>query len=79
MTNKTIRIKGSELRSGDILHVWWSNAHQKEPNRAIITRIESYKGDLKHLFTEGASIAYFVCLRTGMTIDHSDYYDVDRG
>lgn len=66
------RVKGSALKVGDALSVWWS------PKTDIITELVPYEGALKHLFPEGAQLASFAILKTGMTIDNSDYYEIVR-
>lgn len=62
-------IRGSNLKAGDTIEVWWS------PKRDLITALRPYKGPLEHLFPAGARIAEFAILKSGMTIDNSDFYD----
>ena len=68
--NETRRVKGSELKVGDSIKVWW------KPKVDTITALHPYTGPLTHLFPEGAQIAEFAILRGGMTIDNSDYEEV---
>lgn len=63
------RVYGGELKVGDTIEVWW------QPNRDTITELVPYTGKLAHLFPEGAQLASFLILRTGMTIDNSDIYE----
>lgn len=63
-------VLGASLRVGDTIEVWWS------PRRDTITRLQPYRGPLAHLFKDGAQIASFALLRTGMTIDNSADYVV---
>lgn len=62
------QVKGSELRIGDVIDVWWS------PNRDTIIDLKPYKGRLAYCFPEGAQLAEFLINKGGMTIDNSDYY-----
>lgn len=64
------RVLGSELRVGDVVEVWW------RPNRDTITRLEPYRGVHEKLFKQGAQIASFAILRSGMTIDNADVFNV---
>lgn len=66
----TTQIKGSELRVGDVIDVWW------QPNKDTITGLRPYKGRLESIFPEGAQLAEFLINKSGMTIDNSDYYDL---
>ena len=61
---------GSELVKGDTIKVWWA------PNKDTIMKIKSYKEPLENLFPKGVSIAKFLINKSGMTIDHDDYYNV---
>jgi hypothetical protein len=61
-------VSGSELKVGDTIEVWWT------PRRDTIVGLKPYTGPLANLFPEGAQIAEFALLKTGMTIDNSDLY-----
>jgi hypothetical protein len=65
-------IKGSDLKVGDVMKVWW------QTHRDTITELRPYRGPLQSLWPEGAQIAIFAYLTTGMTIDNSDDYEVQR-
>lgn len=71
---KTRTVRGSELRVGDTIEVWWA------PRRDTIVGLGRYAGPLEYLFPAGAQIATFALLSTGMTIDNDDVYElVARG
>lgn len=61
-------LKGSELRPGDVIEVWW------RPRRDVIISLRPYAGPLASLFPEGAQLAEFALNRIGMTIDNSDTF-----
>ncbi len=63
------RVLGSELKVGDTIVVWW------QPNHDTITKLVPYTGPLK-IWKDGAQLADFAILKTGMTIDNGDYYEV---
>lgn len=63
------RVFGRDLRVGDTIEVWW------QPNRDTITGLRPYKGPLAHIWQEGAMLADFAILKTGMTIDCGGLYD----
>jgi hypothetical protein len=63
------RVKGSALKVGDTIEVWWA------PNRDTITGLRKYDGPLAHLFPDGAKLADFALLKTGMTIDNGNFYN----
>jgi hypothetical protein len=67
--NRSKRVRGSSLKSGDVIRVWW------QPNRDTITSLEQYNGPLKSLWPEGARIARFAQLKTGMTIGNDEVCD----
>lgn len=75
---KTLRVKGSELRVGDVLHVWWNRKEMASPNCDPIIGLRPYKGPLENLWPEGAQIASFTHNKVGMTIENNNYYEVDR-
>lgn len=64
----TERVKGSDLKPGDAVEVWW------QPNRDQIVSLEPYRGPLAYLFGEGAQIAAFA-VGPAMTIDNADNYN----
>lgn len=66
---KTETVRGSELRVGNTIEVWWA------PRRDTIVEFRPYRGPLEHLFPAGARIAIFALLKTGMTIDNGDVYE----
>ncbi len=67
----TYKKLGKDLKVGDILEdVWW------QPKRDVIVSLKPYKGPLEYLFSEGAQLAEFAILKSGMTIDNSDYYEL---
>ncbi|UYO50280.1 hypothetical protein KQX64_06820 [Rhodopseudomonas palustris] len=69
----TERVFGSELRSGDVVEVWWP------PNRDTILSLTPYNGPLAHLFRQGAQLATFA-VGPGMTIDNGDLFSrIARG
>jgi hypothetical protein len=70
-----LHIKGSDIRPFDFIDI--------TTGIKFIVHVERYNGPLKHLFKEGASIIYWPSSinpkkLTGMTIDHSNYYDIWR-
>lgn len=65
-----MEVLGKDLKTGQAIEVWWSGG------RDIITGLRPYAGPLAYLFPEGAQLAEFAVLKTGMTIDNSDYYRV---
>lgn len=74
----TVQTKGSDLKVGQTIKVWWSSSQRragKPPNEDTITELTPYKGPLSYLFPQGAQIAVFAHC-PGMTIDNSDYYEV---
>jgi hypothetical protein len=76
---ETLRVRGSELKVGDHIHVWWNLIDRgAKENRDIIQELKPYNGLLKHLWKGGAQLASFQFNRTGMTIDNNDFYMVDR-
>lgn len=56
-------VRGSELRVGDTVKVWWL------PNRDTITGLTPYDGPLKGHFPHGASLCAFALNKSGMTIE----------
>jgi len=72
MTTAAARTKrGADLRVGDVIEVWWGHSH-----RDVITDLQPYTGPLAYLFPNGAQLADFALLRTGMTIDNDDDFTV---
>lgn len=73
-------MRGSELRVGDTIEVWWTITKRGQPpNKDTITGLRPYEGPLKHLFPEGAQLADFMYLRCGMTIEnHHDYVVIGK-
>ena len=70
-TKPTTRtVLGADLRVGDTIEVWWT------PNRDLITSLRPYNGPLAHLFPHGAQLAEFALLRSGMTIDNGDEFEL---
>ena len=67
---KWISIPGDRLRVGMTIEVWWN------PHQDTITALEPYVGPLAYLWPDGARIAQFALLKTGMTIDHNEAYRV---
>lgn len=63
------RVLGSALRVGDTIEVWW------QPNRDTITALRPYRGPLAHIWKQGAQLADFAILKTGMTIDNGAIYE----
>ena len=63
------RVYGRELKVGDTIEVWW------HPHRDTIVSLRPYEGSLLKLWTDGAQIAEFALLKTGMTIDNGDIYE----
>lgn len=61
-------LAGGDLQVGDTIEVWWS------PNRDTITGLRSYTGCLAHLWKDGARLADFALLKSGMTIDNGEYF-----
>ena len=58
--------RGSELRAGDVIEVWWA------PRRDIITALRPYNGPIAEL--RDAFLADFAINRIGMTIEaHMTY------
>ena len=51
-------VRGKALRVGDVISVWW------EPNKATITALTPYRGQLAYLFSEGAQVATLTAPRT---------------
>lgn len=64
--------RGSELKVGDVINVWWS------PNVDLITELVPYTGFLSYLWNDEARIAKFMINRIGMTIGPTDWYKVIR-
>lgn len=64
------KVKGSALRVGDTLSVWWAGG------RDTITAIRPYHGTSASLFPEGAQIASFAINQGGMTVLNGDLYEV---
>lgn len=56
-----VEVDGADLRVGDTIEVWWAG------NRDTITALRPYTGPLACL--EGARLADFALLKTGMTIE----------
>lgn len=76
---QTINVKGSDLKIGDELHVWWNLTDRgSRPNRDVITKLVPYNGLLNYVFKDGAQLASFTYNRTGMTIENGNIYTVDR-
>jgi hypothetical protein len=61
-------ISGKELQIGDTIEVWWT------PGRDTVTTLRPYSGPLANLFPDGAQIAGFALLGTGMTIDNAERF-----
>jgi len=61
-------VSGKQLNVLDTIEVWWS------PGRDTIIKLEPYTGPLASLFPEGAQLATFALLKTGMTIDNADRF-----
>lgn len=66
----TRRVSGSALKVGDTIDVWW------QPGRDRIVGLAPYAGPLAYLFKEGAQLATFALLKSGMTIENSLVYEV---
>jgi hypothetical protein len=66
-------VDASELRVGDTIEVWW------QPNRDTITAIYPYRGPYEKTILEGAIIAEFAILKSGMTIEKGSRYVVIAG
>ena len=64
------RVRGTALRVGDTIEVWW------RPGRDTITALAPYTGPLAYLWPEGARIASFALNRTGMTIEPQGSYQL---
>ncbi len=73
-----MKVKGSALKPGQTIAVWWSKPKQT-PNQDIITSLVPYTGRLARLFPEGAQLAGFLLNRVGMTIDNREIYEVING
>lgn len=56
-----VEVSGADLRVGDTIEVWWAG------NRDTITALRPYTGPLACL--QGARLAEFALLKTGMTIE----------
>lgn len=70
-TERTYRRKlGRNLKVGDTIKTWWT------PGRDTITGLTPYTGKLAHIWGGRAKIASFALLKTGMTIDPDDHYEV---
>lgn len=70
------RVRGRDLKVGDTIQVWWA------PRRDIITKLIPYHGPLAYLWDKdgGARLASFALLKTGMTIEPVQWYEVlNRG
>lgn len=70
-------VRGSELRVGDTIKVWWSSVQKERggrPNEEVITKLVKYTGSLD-CFKDGARLADFRCSRTGMTIPNDTIYE----
>jgi hypothetical protein len=63
-------VDASELRVGDTIEVWW------QPNRDTITDLYPYQGPYEKTILEGAQIAEFAILKSGMTIEKGSQYVV---
>jgi len=61
-------IDGKDLKIGDTIKVWWS------PKRDTILSLEPYEGPLECL--DGARVAHFAILETGMTIPADESYEL---
>lgn len=62
-------VSGDRLRVGDTITVWWT------PQRDTIIDLKPYHGPLASLFPQGAQLATFAILKTGMTINNAERYD----
>lgn len=72
------RVKGSDLKVGDTLVVWWSLVDRgAKRNRDIIRKLTPYTGPLRHLFSDGAQLSDFQFSRAGMTIENGRYYEIE--
>lgn len=71
----TKHVRGSQLKVGDTIEVWWS-IPPHTPNQDTITKLVPYKGPLAHLWKKGARLADFSRSKVGMTIDNNEDYKV---
>ena len=69
MKTYTEKVKGSDLRIGDTIKVWW------KPNRDTIIQFDEHSNP-NGIFKNGARVAQFAILKPGMTIDNDAYFDV---
>jgi hypothetical protein len=73
MEDFPLYVRGSELKVGDTIEVWWSM------KRDTITALKPYKGPLEYLWPEGARSAKFAVSTLGMTIEpHAAFTVVAR-
>lgn len=67
---KTETILGAQLKVGDTIEIWWGSG------RDTIVSLEPYCGSLTHLWGGKARIASFANLKTGMTIDPNERFQL---
>lgn len=62
------RVFGRELRTGDVVEVWWA------PGRDTVIRFVPYQGPLAYLWPKGVRIIEFALLKNGMTAGNDDVF-----
>lgn len=75
-SNFTIKY-GRNLKKGDVIDVWWSNENT-DGNWDEITRIETPKQTMAHVWEKGYRFAYFRGNKIGMTIPNDDTFKVRK-
>lgn len=68
MSDDGEHVWSEDLRVGDVLRVWWA------PGRDTIVSFTDYRGPLAEL--QGARIAHFAMLPSGMTLCPRDWFVV---
>lgn len=73
---KTAQVKGSDLKIGDILRVWWNDPEEMEIECGDRIKELSPMKTFLNCFAEGVQLASFEYLHSGMTIDNAGYYTI---